>query len=63
MNFEVGEIIFAPYKKFTWLDRVLWRVFRYELKRKSEMRRYVITHFCDAATVRAWTVAPSEIKQ
>lgn len=40
---KVGARIMAPYKKFTWIDRVLWRVFRYELKRKTEMREYVVT--------------------
>jgi hypothetical protein len=40
---KVGDRIMAPYKKFTWLDRILWRLFRYQLKRKSVMREYVVT--------------------
>lgn len=43
IGWNVSDKILAPYKKFTWLDRVLWRLFRYELKRKTEMREYVVT--------------------
>lgn len=42
-SLKVGDKVMAPYKKLTWLDRVLWRLFRYELKRKAEMKEYVVT--------------------
>jgi hypothetical protein len=42
-NIKIGDKVTAPYKKYTWLDRVLWRLFRYQLKRKAEKREYVVT--------------------
>lgn len=37
-----GDVVLAPYKKRTWLDRAVWWLFRYEIKRKTEMRHFVV---------------------
>lgn len=42
---EVGDkfSIKLP-KPMTWLDRALWRLFRYERKRPEVQQRFVIIH-------------------